>query len=237
MSDETSRSWRLSVTERCSREDLGIGADWHDALGSNPVLDAFVQRRSQLPEGQERIANLVGEIAAPVFSLHVGRDRAATWYDEEEEVVWLLAVASEHDYDHFRRLATADRLLPTVDDYEALDAPTPTADLVERIGQHARRLLAEAVRASGSIVEDELPGGIPVRICIEPGDPELLTVAVSERVAPGDARLPKQWQLAVLTAFFPGTRFEDLVPFALRIDGTDIRSDELGVTYFLPDVI
>jgi hypothetical protein len=40
--------------------------------------------------GQEPIRSLLPEVV--VFSLHVGRQRGATWHHREAGVIWLLAV-------------------------------------------------------------------------------------------------------------------------------------------------
>src|SRR4051794_16053368 len=97
--------WTLAVTRRCARDDLRISGNWRDHSESNDVIRAFLSRRGQSPVGQERIEVLIPLVQPPCYSLHVGDGRSATWFDEDESVVWLLASAAGHDYDYFAYLA------------------------------------------------------------------------------------------------------------------------------------
>jgi hypothetical protein len=67
----------LRITERCLVEDLGVSVDDGDDLDAlaknNPIIRAFVERRSQSPTGQETVEGLTARIVA--FSLHSGDDR------------------------------------------------------------------------------------------------------------------------------------------------------------------
>lgn len=63
-----------------------------------------------------------------MLSLHVGQGRAATIYDPEADVCWLLAWSPTHAthekrdaYQYFMRLDGRGELMPTADDYEAID--------------------------------------------------------------------------------------------------------------------
>jgi len=110
---------RVRVTARCEEVDL-------DAMppdDASVLLDKFVEMRSQGPDTGDLINDLHER---PCHSLHSGRYRAATWYDTEHDVVWLLAAGlhrsgSRDDfYNVAVRIEQAGRLYPTADDYERL---------------------------------------------------------------------------------------------------------------------
>lgn len=230
-------SWHLAVTKRCQDDDLRVSGDWRDHVATDSVLGAFVERLTQVPHLPDRIQNLVDVIAPPVFSLHVGQARAATWHDEEEDIVWLLAVAPAHDYDYFPRLAIASALLPIALDYEQVDTWPRDPSFFERLATEARELVARAQGMPGALLEREIHGGIAVRVCREEGEPPLLTVAVSSRLAGRSERLPPDWQLAVATAFFPRVEFSEVIMFSQTVDNSAIRADELVMQHFMPDVL
>jgi hypothetical protein len=221
-------SWDLAVTRRCRTEDLGLRADedWREHLTRVSALAAFDERRSQR----------VGILPVPVFTLHSAEDRGATWYDDQEDIVWLLAVAPNHGYDYFPHLAQRGQLLPTEDDYLELEADLPDRFELERIGRHAREIRTEATARPGEVVDGVLGNRVLIRVCVEVGEPHLLTVALSQRVIPGNGRMPPEWRYIVAQAFFPRTEFPGgFVPFAIDIDRTFVRDDELGLRGFLVD--
>ncbi len=240
MSEEPERSWQLAVTRRCREEDLGLSASdhWRDQISRFPILQAFADRRGQVPEGSERVRELIPILQAPIFTLHSGQARGGTWYDPDEEIVWLIGVGWAHDYEHLVGLGRRGKLLPTDEDYAELEPSVPDVFELERIGRQVRELIADARAHPGEIVEGELAERVHVRICREVGEPAMLTVAISERIGPGTIRLPQTWKLMVAQAFFPGTAFpDDYVPFAQRVDDSGIRPDELALINFLPDVV
>jgi hypothetical protein len=111
------------VTKRCLTEDLGLPATSVDLTvdelaEASEVIAAFRDRRADVgATGQEPIRSLLPEIVA--FSLHVGRQRGATWHHREAGVIWLLAVGYHREgdagdaYEHFAQLKAAGRLLRT----------------------------------------------------------------------------------------------------------------------------
>lgn len=107
---------RTRITARCEEDLAAIEPD--DALG---LIDKFEEVRSQAPEAGDLINNLTER---PCYSLHSGRYRAATWYDAQLDVVWLLAARLHRsgDRDDFYAVAVgheqAGRLYPTAKDYE-----------------------------------------------------------------------------------------------------------------------
>lgn len=199
------------------------------------MLRAFQERRSRHPTGSDgRIIEVSGFTRAPVYSLHVGKDRGATWYDEEEQIVWLLGVGRSHDYDHLRRLAESGRLLPTPGDYERLEPDAPGVDFTTAILADIRLLKARAAAAPDRVVTGRLAGRIPVRLCVESGDPPMLVVAISQRIFPGDLVIPARWQVIVASAFFPGVPFEDFYPFPVHFDETYVEDHELALRHIDP---
>lgn len=134
---------RTRVTARCETDLAAIEPE--DALS---IIDKFVEARSHAPEAGDLINDLVER---PCYSLHAGRYRAATWYDTQRDIVWLLAAGLHRSGDRgdFYGIAAgherADRLYPTVVDYEDF----ADDERRDRLAQEAMalRALREAVLA------------------------------------------------------------------------------------------
>lgn len=117
----------LWVTARCARRDLGIeewpGEDGVFEATAYRAINKFRQQRLEQPEGAERIRSLHEEVC---FELHVDRDRGATWYDRENDAVFLLAVgwheqgSCDDFYEWVARLERSGELYPDEQDYEEL---------------------------------------------------------------------------------------------------------------------
>jgi hypothetical protein len=226
---------RLAVTRRCLEEDLHvIGHSWQSQVDEIPILRAFVDRRSASPIGQERIQELGRIQKAPVFSLHSRDDRGGTWHDEEDDIVWLLAVGRSHDYDHLANLGRRRRLLPTVEDYEVFELAEESPAFVDAIVGDAASLIEAAHAHRDEPIEGLLAGRIRVRVCVESGDPDFLVVAVSKSVLPGDQELSAEWQYELASVFFGEVPFSDFPPFPLAFDRTHVRADELALRHFAP---
>lgn len=85
-----------------------------------------------------------------VKSLHVGRGRAVTLWDEVNDVCWLMAFSATHAtherrdvYQYVQRLDDRDELLPTADDYEML-SELPDVDFLAEIAAASEGLYEEA---------------------------------------------------------------------------------------------
>lgn len=125
------RSPHLRVTRRCLEDDLKVDPDLYERdarhyCHEHDALKTFVVRREGAPNTGEPISD-VGKTGS-VLSLHVGTGRAATIFDEETDVCWLLAWSATHAtgekrdaYKHFMRLDGRGELMPTAEDYEAID--------------------------------------------------------------------------------------------------------------------
>jgi hypothetical protein len=228
------------ITRRCLIDDLGLAADSIDvpidALArSNDVIAAFRDRRAEMGSpGQEPIRSLLPHVVA--FSLHVGRRRGATWHHRDAGVIWLLAVGYYREghvddaYVYFARLKSSGRLLPDRDDMLAFvlsQAPTLARSLLSDVPA-----LAAAVREHPGVIHSGTIGGrIRVRVVCE-ADPAVLTVAISQRLLPGEMPVPADWLVRVAAAFLPHTLPERLsVVFDLA--GHELQPDEIAFCDFV----
>jgi len=221
----------LRVTKRCLVDDLGLPADTAESpvetiAGRHPIIAAFVQQRSQNPQGQEIVERLKSRIVA--WTLHSGEFRGATWHDESSGIVWLLAARFHRSgqpddaYPYFRALDADQALLPVKEDillYERITART----LAQAVGEEVPVLTDRARQLTGTIVTGLLGGRIRVRLLMEAGPPETLTVAYSERLQPGDLEIPRDWPIVVMAAFFPHVDWPEFSPCLGHIP---VRKDE-----------
>jgi hypothetical protein len=231
----TERDWDLRITTRCLRDDLGLNfgspARAEEHLDVHRVVRAFVERRGQSPIGQETFRCGTQVTGRPLYTLHAGDDRGATWHQESLPpgietnyplgIVWLVGIRPEHDYDG---LCDLD-LLPTVADYQAFideSAQTFARALVEQVPE----LLSMADRQAGRVVHGLLAGTIRVRLYRDPDqDAPLLTVAYSSRPLPNAVALLPSWQTRMLLAFFDTDEFSSL-SVANDIGGEPLAADE-----------
>jgi hypothetical protein len=222
-------------------EDLDLPAEsvgWtiDELAAANDVITAFRERRAEMGSaGQEPIRSLLPEVVA--FSLHVGRRRGATWHHREAGVIWLLAVGYHREghaddaYAHFERLKAARRLLPDREDMLAFvrsQAPTLARSLLNDVP----RLVAAARQHPGVIHSGIIGGRIRVRVVGEAGDLSMLTVAISQRLFPGEMQVTADWLVRVAAAFLPDTPPERL-SVAFDLAGEALQSDEIAFCDFV----
>jgi len=229
------------ITRRCLTDDLGLPAESVDLAidelaSANDVIAAFRDRRAETGSaGQEPIRSLLPEVVA--FSLHVGRRRGATWHHREAGVIWLLAVGYHREghpddaYAYFERLKAAGRLLPERDDMLAFvrsQAPTLARSLLNDVPT-----LVAAARENPGVVHSGVIGGrVRVRLVYEAGDPAMLTVAISQRLFPGEMPMPADWLVRVAAAFLPDTPPERL-SVAFDLAGQELEPDEVAFCDFV----
>jgi hypothetical protein len=228
------------VTRRCLTDDLGLPADSVDhtideLADANDVIAAFRDRRAEMGSaGQEPIRSLLPEVFA--FSLHVGRRRGATWHHREAGVIWLLAVGYHREghvddaYSYFARLKAAGRLLPDRDDMLAFvrsQAPTLARSLLNDVPA----LVGTAREHPGVIYSGVIGGRIRVRVVYE-ADPAMLTVAIGQRLLPGELPVPADWLVRVTAAFLPETPPERL-SVAFDLAGHELQPDEIAFCDFV----
>jgi hypothetical protein len=238
---EVAASYTLAVTQRCLLDDLGFAEDDLkrplEELHDNLVIQQFVDQRSQNPIGQEAIQGLQAPIVA--YSLHAGADRGLTWHDRESGNVWLLASRfhrsgkRDDSYPFFRGLRR-DQLLPTRDDYVRVfesQARTFAKSLLADVPP----LLSDAHAAPSVIKRGLIAGRIPVRVVFECDErPPTITVAISQRLQPGDVEVPAGWLVQVAAAFLPHTPVEQL-SLATEIAGEAVSGDEIAFRDFWDD--
>jgi hypothetical protein len=223
-------SYELRVTARCLAEDLGRpGDDPFSQLANHEIVVAFINRRRDSPEDTRQVAPL--STGRTVYRLAYGnRHRGATWYDEANRVVWLLAYA-QHDFaaagdafPYFKELDAADRLLPTADDYRAL-FEARAARFAEVVAFEAANLLSAARASPGTerraIIAGQLAVGLVVEIVEDLEGVEEITVALRlEDLTPESLPI-------LLAALFPDSAFDDIqTPISLA--GRVLGKNEIG---------
>lgn len=175
----------LRVTIRALLEDFELDITFLDAplnelAEEHELLKAFMERRSQDPEGGE--TTQLPCSSQVVFNLHAGRFRGLTWWDKTDDVVWLLggkwheSGASDDAYILLKKLDEADRLLPGEDDYAALIRwrrqrdVFSFADIVEAVTNQGQEALAKALADPGTPMETSLAGVLNVTVVVEEVD-------------------------------------------------------------------
>jgi hypothetical protein len=159
---------------------------------------------------------------------NLGGGRHATWHDEANDVVWLLAYA-QHEFEDrgdafpfFKELDADGRLWPTEADYQSLfrDRAQRFATVV---GAEAADLLAAARAEPGveqrGVLGDRLGVGVSVEV-VE--TLEEIYLAVQMR-----GLAPEDWPI-VLAAFFPGQAADDIED-AKRMPHRDLEPGEIAV--------
>lgn len=231
--------WALAVTSRCLQEDLGFGPEdvarpIDELAQQRQIVQDFHRQRSQLPIGQETIQGLTTRIVA--YSLHSGPDRAVTWHDRNLGLVWLLAAAfhrsgkADDAYPYFVRLDLEGRLLPTEDDFLRFTS-LQARDIATSLLADVPDMIAAAKNTPERILSGVVGGRIGVRLVYEADDPPMLTVAISQRLWPGQMQMPADWLIRVAAAFLPNTPAEEL-SYAWDLGGHELLADEVAFCDF-----
>ncbi len=201
-----------------------------ELAGEHQIVADFVKKRGAHPLGSEPIQSLLPRLVA--YSLHSGRYRGATWYQERAAIVWLLAArwheqgSAEDAYPYFERLLREGRIWPTREDVEHVVASrrlTFERALLEQVPT----IRQAAIEHPGQVEEAVIGGRVQVRIAYENGDSALLYVAIAQRLLPGEIPLPAEWQVQVLAAFFLGVPLAE-VELIGEIAGHALHADEVG---------
>jgi hypothetical protein len=222
--------YESAATERCVDKDLELPASVAalapaEQRTRHQLLDAFYQRRSESPIGQETVENLQAAIVA--YSLHAGRWRGLTWHERDMAIVWLLAGryhrSGERDdsYPHFRRLSKT-QLLPTEQDYERV-FERESVTFAEQVLDDVRALLQRCADSPGTIIEGRISQRIGAR-AVRDAEGKL-QVALDRRLYPGEESVPGEWLMIVLAGFFPSTAFEHVV-WRQDLAGASVSSSE-----------
>lgn len=145
---------RLRITARCETALAGLGTE-----AAAAIIEKFYELRAEAPAAGERI---VGLQQRPCASLHAGRYRAVTWYDQDGDVVWLLAAgihradSREDAYNQATALERAGQLYPTDMDYAQLAADERQARL-EQEARDVAVLRDQALAAVRALLSDAMP--------------------------------------------------------------------------------
>ena len=182
-----------------------------DELRSHPIVRVFVNRRLHKVDDTKRVAPLPS--GHEVYRLALQHDhRGATWYDEENDVVWLCAYrlhrsgAASDAFPYFKELDAADRLLPTAEDYAAL-VEDRDARLVDTVVADAQKLLTRARRSGGEVRGTLGGGGTETEVGVAV---EVIATLEETSVAFVASAINKEWATVILAAFFPDVPFDQL---------------------------
>jgi len=220
----------------CAEEDLELRID--ELAERYEIVRAFAERRSQNPEGQETIQGLTSRIVA--YSLHSGEFRGITWHDRRAGIVWLLATRFHRSgnpddaYPYFLELDRAGELLPTREDYSA-HVRSEALSLAQALVEDVPALRQLAIDEPGAVHSGIIGGRIAVRFVLEDGDPPMFTVAVSQRLRPGDMLVPPRWQITVAAAFLPAGTPGESLSIAWGLAGEPLREDEVAYCDFVTE--
>lgn len=138
----------------------------------------------------------------------------------------------EDAYPYFVELDAVNKLVPSREDYLAhfrAQARTLAQALLEAVPP----LREEAIAQPGVIHEATIGERVRVRFVHEEGDPPMFTVAISQRLLPGEMDIPPQWQLTVAAAFLPAATSPDELSFAGDLAGEPLHDDEVGYCNFV----
>jgi hypothetical protein len=152
-------------------------------------------------------------------------------------VIWLLAVGYHREghvddaYAYFERLKAAGRLLPDRDDMFAF-VRSQAPKLARSLLTDVPGLVAAARQHPGAIHAGIIGGRIRVRVVCEAADPAMVTVAISQRLFPGEMPVPADWLLRVAAAFLPDTPPERL-SIVFDLAGQELHPDEVAFCDFV----
>lgn len=229
--------FELRVTARCLVEDLHEDAATQFAeLVRYPIVAAFRKKHHTDPTTTRTVGPTAGD--RTLGRLAYGDDHRGTiWFDRQHNVLWLCAAHDQHRsgkpddaFPYFDQLIGADRIYPTVDDYEALERDR-AARLVDAIPADAQALLEQARATPGTQVIGKV-GPVRVRLTVVQvvGVADELFVAISMRHS-DDVSLA-----AVLFGFRPDT--DDFEVWrnetSLPTGELDRREPELAYSTVLP---
>lgn len=223
------------MTARCLDDDLRLATSPQDARqrrGEHALVDAFIDKRSTQPEGQETISL---ESRGTWYTLHAERFRGVTWHQRTVGIVWLAGAGYHRDgdrtdaYNAIRELDARGLLAPDRADYIELDK-WRVRRLGEELMSEPPRLVQLARDNPGEVHTAQLAGRITVRVAVEVGEPAFLTVAIGRELKPGPAPVPKAWFVILLAAFFGEHQIDEL-SVAEDIAGRPLV-DETAYCYF-----
>ncbi|RUQ85971.1 hypothetical protein ELQ93_02840 [Labedella gwakjiensis] len=170
----------------------------------------------------------------------MGRGRGATYWDEVEDVCWLLAYGDTHAthedrdvYKHFMSLSDKDLLLPTPDDYEALERIS-SANLLDEFRAIGRTAYEEAranpgteVQYSGLLDDSELLVVIDLYVI----EKEQCEEGWVSWILPRDTPFSEGQVYDLLEAILPDNVDLDTLRQAATVGSRPVRYDEIAWTW------
>jgi len=201
--------YELRITRRCLTSDLGFDATaTFEDCRSHPIVRALEHQRSAEPAGTRTVGPTAGD--RTVYRLGLGHDhRGATWYDPEENVIWLCAYgphrSGEPDdaFPYFHELIEAGVLLPTEEDYAALFEDRDYR-FAETVHDDAQRLLALARSTPGIEQLGKLGGEETTGVLVE-----VVDTLEETYVAFSIERMDSERLIVILAALYVDAEFSD----------------------------
>lgn len=237
---------KFRVTQRCLRDDLGLPPEFVNREAANFAVEheavrVFVGKRSGAPAGGENLLDI--SAYGHVKTLHVGKARGVTIFDEAEQVCWLLAYGETHAvgerrdaYNGFVRLDERGELMPTPEDYLALESIT-SASVIDAMRKVSEQLVASARVDSGTEKTETLTltdgEGVEIAVCIEMlvfGNDSAEQGWMSF-ILPYDAPLTVDNLLDFIADLLPNTIAPEAVEQAGEVNGRPIHHNELAFTW------
>ena len=215
-------SWGLWVT-RQALADIGLERvagstfDLEAMTSRHPILKAFKNKRGSDPRGIDKMQ----KVKRDIYNLHTKDPfRAVTWYDEVQDVVFLLAVSS-HDYSVFENRDEDGTLGPLDVDYaDYLASLNPIQqyydDFLERARIEMKPLLERASDNPGKLVEatlgQELPVAMMVQVLVLTDEHQMadVHVAISFKDRKNTVKLPPDVAHDLVDIFFPDANLSDV---------------------------
>lgn len=227
---------RLTMSA-CS--DMGVS---HEVVSASQLKDEhsliakFVDLRSQSVEGQEAIQ--LPRSKNIVWSLHAGRWRGLTWWDEDADVVWLLGAgfhesgSADDVYQVLKRRDEDGQLFPTEEDYLRLEPSDATSeDFVHALYEEGPRLVAAASESMGAEKRHVFAGILEVRVLADSNG-----VRIGFLLPPRKSGvLPPDYYAATLAALLPDAEPDELEHSVNNFPGSAHPGMEYDVLWRRPD--
>jgi hypothetical protein len=178
------QDWELRVTARCLDEDLNADeATSFESIQGLEIIKAFIKDRATHATASKQITPMSS--GQEIGRLAYGHDhRGATFYDEDEAVIWLVAYgrhrSGAHDdfFPYCKRLDAEERLLPVQADIARMYRERDRR-FVEAVTVEAPVALKAARETEGEYrctIGGELGAGLAIEV-VEEMDATSITVA------------------------------------------------------------
>lgn len=177
----------------------------------HPVLASFYNKRSNSVVGTQQLEKVPNQ--AGIWNLHAENPhRAVTWYDEEEDIVFLLA-HSTHDYDEFVTRYYDETLLPTPSDYQDVANHRRSVcglddDFILVVEAQEPDLVQRALNTPGEVIEEVLGSELPAAAILE-------VAVVADTQMTGDVYLVLRFMDRRNARTLPSEVVSELVPILL----------------------